>query len=110
MERARRVISWVEGCAADTALLATQSATEFARVRREALEQAAQLCDEYADENMRICQDNIVLDPVLHGDLSEAAMIRGNEMIIDSRVHSSMYHVANNIAAAIRNLMEEPKQ
>ena len=75
------------------------------RIRREAFEEAAQLAELYADTNMEICGDNILLDPLLRGgDWTEANMTRSGECTALSTIHSAAYHAGTHIAEQIRKL------
>ena len=70
-------------------------------------EAAAQIADAYADENIRMAGDSVLFDPVLsskRGDvLTRGDFVKSEELILDGAIHSSMFHAAQNIAAAIRS-------
>lgn len=69
------------------------------------LEEAAKVADAFADENIRMAQDTIVIDPILNGAApteDNIKLFKRNQ--IDGCVYSSMYHAAQNVAAAIRAL------
>lgn len=69
----------------------------------EGLERAAKICDAYADENIAMCGDSILLDPILHGgEFNKENLSLSDKHQLSSTIHSSMYHAAKNIAAAIR--------
>ena len=69
-------------------------------------EACALIADAYADENIRMAGDSVLFDPVLgskKGDvLTKADFVKSDGMILDGAIHSSMFHAAQNIAAAIR--------
>ena len=69
------------------------------------LEEAARVADAYAEENRLMAQDTILLDPILSGGPLTAENIAATkDMAVTGCIHSSMYHAAQNIAAAIRAL------
>ena len=71
--------------------------------RAEALEEAARIADFYAEENFRLAQDTILIDPVLRNrDLSPGALAISDRLQSDGHMHASMAHAAQHIAAAIR--------
>ena len=75
--------------------------------RSDAIEEAARVADAYADENQRMAADTILIDPVLSGGpITTEAASRSKNLMVDGCIHSSMYHAAQNIAAAIRKLSE----
>jgi len=69
-------------------------------------ERCAGIADAYAEVNWQTCTDTILLDPVLSNrgqrSLTAADWAKAEGMAVDGTVHSSMYHAATNIAAAIR--------
>ncbi len=75
-------------------------------------EACALIADAYAEVNWEQCTDSILLDPVLsnHGkrSLTQADWAKAESMAVDSTIHSSMYHAATNVAAAIRKRGEQP--
>jgi len=76
-----------------------------AEARRAALEEAAQLCDAYADVNIEAATDSVLHDPCLHGQgFTRENIARSEKLMIDGCVHSSMFHAARNIAEALRAL------
>lgn len=73
--------------------------------RIKGLEEAAKVADAYAETNMEMAGDSILLDLVLHGGgFTKADLKRSEELQLDGTIHSSMFHAAQNIAEAIRNL------
>lgn len=73
--------------------------------RLSVIEEAAKACEVYAEVNMEICGDNIILDPVLRGEgFSDENMARSESHQNLSLIHSSKYHAANELASLIRNL------
>lgn len=79
--------------------------------RRDEREACAALADAFADENLRMAQDTIMVDPVLSAyrrgaklaTLTEADWRKAGDLIEDGCIHSSMFHAAQNIAQAIRS-------
>jgi len=69
-------------------------------------ERCAAIADAYAEVNWEQCTDSILLDPVLSNKgerpLTKADWEKAEDMAVDGTIHSSMYHAATNIAAAIR--------
>ena len=85
--------------------LALWMGLDTAMSRADHLEEAARVADMFADENIAMAQDTILLDPCLRDrDFSTTAVARHEDLTIKGCVHSSMYHAAKNIAAAIRRL------
>lgn len=82
----------------------------YERGRRDEREACAALADAFADENLRMAQDTILIDPVLAAhrqgtklaSLAEADWNRAKDLMVEGCVHSSMFHAAQNIAQAIR--------
>lgn len=73
------------------------------------VEEAAKVADLYADENMRMCHDSLLHDPVLAGrQVTAAAVHKSKKLAVRGHMHSSMYHAATNIAAAVRDLKVKP--
>lgn len=73
--------------------------------RNDALEAAAKIADAYAEENQRMAADTIMLDPVLAGrPVTPEAIRAAKDLMVEGCIHSSMFHAAQNIAAAIRAL------
>ncbi len=72
----------------------------------------AAIADAYAEVNWEQCTDSILLDPVLSNKgerpLTQEDWARSEDMSIDGTIHSSMYHAATNIAAAIRTPHPSP--
>lgn len=69
-------------------------------------EACAAIADAYAEVNWEQCTDSILLDPVLSNKgerpLTKADWAKAEDMAVEGTIHSSMYHAATNIAAAIR--------
>jgi integrase len=60
--------------------------------------QAIEAIKAYARENMSICTDNILADPLLHGCArSERNVALSENMGIDMTIHSAKYHAARNM-------------
>lgn len=71
----------------------------------DAVEAAARIADAYANENQAMAADTILLDPLLAGGaLTAESASRSKDLMIEGCIHSSMFHAAQNIAAAIRAL------
>jgi hypothetical protein len=69
----------------------------------EAVEAAAKIADEYAEENQRMAGDTLLLDPLLNGgQLTDRNVQLSQRSQIDGCIYTSMYHAAKNIAVAIR--------
>ena len=69
-------------------------------------ERCAKIADAYAEVNWQSVTDSILLDPVLSNKGERPLTLddwqRAEGMAVDGTFHSSMYHAATNIAAAIR--------
>ena len=81
----------------------------IARLVAEAVEKeragCAEVADAYCEENRQMATDTIMIDPVLSsqgGPISAADWKKAEELTITGCVHTSMFHAAQNIAAAIR--------
>lgn len=75
----------------------------YERGKREEREECAKLADSYAEENLRMAQDTIILDPCLSGGpFTPGNIEKSKKQMINGCIHSSMYHAADNIAVAIR--------
>ena len=72
--------------------------------RRDALLEAADYADFYADERMRLCGDAILHDPVLAGSRTREAFARSREAQVDGTINSAAYHAAKHIAEHLRSL------
>lgn len=88
---------------------------------QEAVAECLRICDMFADENIRMADDTIMMDPLLsrvrdnRRGLAVAPMTDGEwalceKLQIDGCVHSAMYHAAKNIGDAIRERFSLPKQ
>ena len=69
---------------------------------RRGLEAAAAVADLYASENFRMASDTVLLDPVLRGNSSSAALARSDALQDAGQRHAELAHLAQHIAAAIR--------
>ena len=77
----------------------------FERGYRAALADVVKLAKLYAEENMDICGDNILLDPLLHGEAwTPENMKRSRDCSVASTIHSAQYHAAQHIIAAIAEM------
>lgn len=75
----------------------------FEAARREGMEAAARIADEYASVNREIAGDSILLDPVLRGrGFTPQNVAESERQQINGTIHSAMFHAAQNIATAIR--------
>ena len=79
------------------------------------LRRAAEIADLYADENMRMADDTVKLDPILNRQRRaeiknayqlEAAAAMSQQLEIDGCIYSSRSHAAQDIAEAIRAEIE----
>lgn len=97
-------------CPSESRLMTVLSAVAplIAAAEREA---CAEIADLYADENMRMCGDSIMNDPLLakarHGrlrseGLTVAEAVRSDKCQMDGLIHSSGHAAAEWIASAIR--------
>jgi hypothetical protein len=88
--------------------------TEFQRGMR----RAAQIAELYADENMRMADDTVALDPILNR--AKRAQIRNQAMLdpatmvsenlaMDGFAHAERYHAGTDIAGMIRQEAREAK-
>jgi hypothetical protein len=76
-----------------------------ARIRNRALEEAAKAAEEYGEVTFEVCADNILMDPLLHGEpWTEENIKRSADCQVQSTIHSSGFHAANHIAENIRAL------
>ncbi len=72
------------------------------------IEAAAKICEDYANANMEICGDNILMDPLLSGkECTEVNINISRDCSIMSTIHSAQYHAGNHMAENIR-AMEVP--
>jgi hypothetical protein len=69
-------------------------------------EACAAIADAYASENITMAHDTVIFDPVLSGKngdhLTRSDFKKSEELAISGTIHSSMFHAAQNVAAAIR--------
>ncbi len=71
--------------------------------RASTLEEAARIADFYATENFRLAADTVACDPIIQGTARTAQdVLRAVQLRHDGHRHASMAHVAQCIAAAIR--------
>ncbi len=72
---------------------------------------AAELAALYADENLRMCHDTLLADPILNPknraniknrEQLAAAAIVSESLTLDSHGHSNRYHAGKDIAEMIR--------
>lgn len=90
---------------------ALQHIADLTKERDSAYERAALVADAYADANIELAGDSVLTDPLLRGEPLTAENVKASEArMVDGCVHSSMFHAAQNIAAAIRALPAEPKE
>lgn len=83
----------------------------YERGRKDEREACAALADAFADENIRMAQDTIMIDPVLSAHrsgikmatLSESDWQKAKDLMVEGCIYSSMFHAAQNIAQAIRS-------
>ncbi|MCP3732057.1 hypothetical protein M9978_16655 [Sphingomonas sp. MG17] len=79
--------------------------TRFERGYRAALADVTKLLKLYGDENMTICGDNILMDPLLHGEAwTEENVKRSADCSVRSTIHSSQYHASEHLLAAIAKM------
>lgn len=79
--------------------------TELSQARAEERERCAKVADEYAEVNLEAAGDSVLADPVLSGkSRTSEAFAKSKDLTIDGCIHSSMYHAAKNIAAALRSM------
>lgn len=70
-----------------------------------AMEECAKIADAYAEENLRMAGDSVILDPCLGGHgFSPENIEESKKQMVNGCIHSSMYHAATNVAEAIRGL------
>ncbi|MET3527250.1 hypothetical protein ABID41_002368 [Phenylobacterium koreense] len=75
--------------------------------RRDALIEAADYAEFYAEERMRLCQDSILHDPVLRGTArTRADFAKSKDLQIDGTINSAAYHAALDIARHLRGLAD----
>lgn len=88
-------------------------ASHVADMIRQAVEAEREACakvaDEYAEENFRMANDTIMIDPILTAHRKNRPYIRtaqtdelSEKCQIDGAMHSSSAHTAQHVAAAIR--------
>lgn len=87
----------------------------------EAIAECLRICDMFADENLRMAEDTVMMDPLLsrlrnrrRGDavepLDATDIALCERLEIEGCIHSSMHHAAKNIGDAIRERFNLPKQ
>lgn len=73
--------------------------------RAAVIEECAELADAFADENLRMAHDTLMLDPCLTGKgFSPENLEASRKKAIEGCVHSSMHLAAKNIAESLRKL------
>ncbi|HWW56395.1 MAG TPA: hypothetical protein VN047_05850 [Sphingopyxis sp.] len=78
---------------------------DFDRGYRAALADVVELAKIYGEENMKICSDNVLLDPVLRGKVTSPADIqRSGDCSVRSTIHSAQYHASQHLIEAIGKL------
>lgn len=75
-----------------------EAITEAVAAERAACAEVARL---YAETNIEMAQDSILADPVLDGERTPEAFKKSDALQTSGTIHSSMFHAAQNIAAAI---------
>ena len=76
--------------------------------RDAAIREAAALARFYAEENILLAGDTVLLDPCLRGEgFSAENMARSAKLQIDGCVHSAAYHAGMHIEANILALIGE---
>jgi hypothetical protein len=79
--------------------------SDFSSGYSAALADVVNLLDLYGEENMMICGDNILLDPLLHGKpFSEENMRQSRDCSIKSTIHSAQYHAAQHLLEQVRSM------
>ncbi|QQV76496.1 hypothetical protein H5J25_13685 [Sphingomonas aliaeris] len=74
----------------------------FERGYRAALADVTALLRLYGDENMAICGDNILLDPLLSGEpFTPENIKRSADHGVSSTIHSAQYHASEHLIVAI---------
>lgn len=77
-----------------------------ASIRKEAFEEAAKLAETYAEVNIEVCGDNIILDPLMHGEPWTPENVRkSKDCQILSAIHSAKYHAGMELAETIRRIL-----
>lgn len=76
-----------------------------AEARNAAFEEAATAAETYGEVTFEVCTDNILMDPLLHGEAWTEENVRiSRDCSIQSTIHSAGYHAATHIAENIRAL------
>lgn len=74
----------------------------FERGYRASLADVVKLAKLYGDENMTICGDNILMDPLLHCETwTEENVKRSADCSVRSTIHSAHYHASEHLIEAI---------
>lgn len=77
----------------------------FERGYRAALADVVKLAKLYGDENLSIMGDNIIMDPLLHGEAwTEENVRRSADCSVRSTIHSAQYHASQHLIEAIGKL------
>jgi len=73
-----------------------------------AIREAAALARFYADENLEMAGDSVLLDPCLRGEgLTAENIARSKSLQITGCIHSAAYHAGRHIEANILALIGE---
>jgi|GEM_PF-2614262 len=76
------------------------------RAFNKGLETAAKLVDLWAEENIRMCNETILSDPIINGSATRATLaadIKTSEVLqIQATGHSAVYHAGTKMAKMIR--------
>jgi hypothetical protein len=56
------------------------------------------IINEYAEENLRMAKDNLLCDPIIHGEFpTKEAVLKSEELQIASCEYAAKYHAAKDI-------------
>lgn len=76
------------------------------RAFNKGLETAAKLVDLWAEENIRMCNDTILSDPMLNGSVTRATLkddvMASRVLQIQASGHSAVFHAGTKMAKMIR--------
>lgn len=82
----------------------------FERGYRAALSDVVKLAKLYGEENMSIMGDNILMDPLLHGEAwTETNVKLSADCSVRSTIHSAQYHASEHLIEAIGKLPRRSK-
>lgn len=83
---------------------------QFERGYRAALSDVTKLAKLYGDENMTICGDHILMDPLLGGkEWSPENMEKSADCGVRSTIHSAQYHASEHLIVAIAAMPRRAK-